>query len=91
MELRQKSTVPGPLSERNAGMPPAKDRRKDQLLRMCDVTARTGLSISSIYRRETSGRFPRRLHLGLRAVAWYQSDIEDFIADPAGYRWQSAG
>ncbi|WP_256215310.1 helix-turn-helix transcriptional regulator [Sphingobium sp. AP50] len=35
---------------------------------------------------ETAGRFPRRRRIGLRSVAWYESDIEEFIADPLGYR-----
>ena len=63
-----------------------KDRRADRLLRKPVVTARTGMSVSSIYRRETAGRFPRRVSIGERAVAWYESDIDEFIADPAGYR-----
>ncbi|NWK98686.1 AlpA family transcriptional regulator [Sphingobium lactosutens] len=63
-----------------------KDRRTDRLLRKPDVTAKTGLSVSAIYRLETAGRFPRRRRIGLRSVAWYESDIEDFIADPLGYR-----
>ena len=65
----------------------AKDRRKDRFLRMKAVTARTGMSISTIYRREIAGRFPRRMLIGLRSVAWYESDIDDFMADPMGYRW----
>jgi prophage regulatory protein len=66
-----------------------RDRRSDRLLRKPDVTARTGLSVSAIYRLETSGRFPRRFQIGLRAVAWYESDIEEFIADPLNYRSHS--
>lgn len=64
-----------------------KDRRGDRLLRMKAVIAKTGLTISGIYRREVAGRFPKRLKLGARAVAWYESDIDSFIADPLGYRW----
>ncbi|MDH2132320.1 AlpA family phage regulatory protein [Sphingobium yanoikuyae] len=63
-----------------------KDRRTDRLLRKPVVTARTGMSVSSIYRRELAGRFPRRVPIGVRAVAWYESDIDEFIADPMGYR-----
>lgn len=66
--------------------PCGKDRRTDRLLRKPDVTAKTGLSVSAIYRLETAGRFPRRRRIGLRSVAWYESDIEEFIADPLGYR-----
>ncbi|PZU12379.1 MAG: AlpA family transcriptional regulator [Sphingobium sp.] len=63
-----------------------KDRRTDRLLRKPDVTAKTGLSVSAIYRLETAGRFPRRRRIGLRSIAWYESDINEFIADPLGYR-----
>ncbi|MDF0544097.1 AlpA family phage regulatory protein [Sphingobium sp. H39-3-25] len=66
-----------------------KDRRTDRLLRKPSVTAKTGLSVSAIYRLERAGRFPRRFQIGLRAVAWYESDIDDFIADPSGYRSDS--
>ncbi len=70
-----------------AAQPPnGKDRRTDRLLRKPDVTAKTGLSVSAIYRLETAGRFPRRRRIGLRSIAWYESDIEEFIADPLGYR-----
>lgn len=54
------------------------------------VIARTGLTISSIYRREVAGRFPKRMQIGARSVAWYESDIDAFIADPLGYRWLDA-
>lgn len=63
-----------------------RDRRKDRLLRIRAVVARTGLSVGTIYRRETEGSFPRRERIGLRCVAWYESDIDDFVADPLHYR-----
>jgi prophage regulatory protein len=68
------------------GPPSQKDRRKDRLIRIAAVKARTGLSTTSIYRKEAEGRFPRRRQLGLRCVAWYESDIDDFVADPLSYR-----
>jgi prophage regulatory protein len=76
----------GPATSANADSIYRKDRRSDRLLRKPDVTAKTGLSVSSVYRLETAGRFPRRCRIGLRSVAWYESDIEEFIADPLGYR-----
>jgi len=69
------------------GVPDApKDRRKDSLLRIRTVVARTGLSIGTIYRRECEGTFPRKERIGGRCVAWYESDIDDFVSDPLGYR-----
>nr|WP_231708462.1 AlpA family phage regulatory protein [Sphingomonas populi] len=63
-----------------------KDRRKDSLLRIKAVKARTGLSVATIYRRESDGSFPKRTAIGRRCVGWYESDIEDFVADPLNYR-----
>jgi len=63
-----------------------KDRRLDSLLRIKDVRARTGLSTATVYRREAAGTFPTRQQLGPKAVAWYESDIGEFVANPMGYR-----
>jgi prophage regulatory protein len=63
-----------------------KDRRRDRFLRIKAVRTRTGLSTSSIYRREAEGSFPKKHQLGARCVAWYESDIDDFVADPLNYR-----
>ena len=63
-----------------------KDRRKDRLLRIAEVKSRTGLSVATIYRREADGTFPARERLGPRSVAWYESDVEDWVARPMGYR-----
>jgi prophage regulatory protein len=76
----------GPANAVDADRIYPKDRRTDRFLRKPDVIARTGLSVSAIYRLETAGRFPIRRRIGLRSVAWYESDIEEFIADPTGYR-----
>ena len=62
-----------------------KDRRQDSLLRIAQVQARTGLSPATIYRREAAGTFPKRERLGQRSVAWYESDINDFVASPGTY------
>ncbi|WP_296625964.1 AlpA family phage regulatory protein [Rhizorhabdus sp.] len=67
-----------------------KDRRKDRLLRIAQVRERTGLSVATVYRREAVGTFPLRVRLGPRSVAWYESDIDDFVADPAEYRADQA-
>lgn len=76
-----------------AAAPPQKDRRKDSLLRIATVRARTGLSAATIYRREAAGTFPQRVHIGARSVAWYESDIDDFVECGGRYvaNDQSAG
>ncbi|UIJ43693.1 AlpA family phage regulatory protein [Sphingomonas cannabina] len=67
------------------------DRSRDSLLRIAAVRGRTGLSTATIYRREAEGTFPRRVKLGPRCVAWYDSDVSAFVADPMGYRAPPAG
>ena len=83
------SEVPAEPSERlDACLPcqATKDRRKDRLLRVKLVTARTGLSVATIYRRGAEGTFPKKERIGPRSVGWYESDIDDFVADPLNYR-----
>jgi prophage regulatory protein len=78
---RPPAPSPQPVSS-----PPAKDRRKDRLLRLKAVISRTGLSSATIYRREKDGTFPTRHPIGRRCVGWYESDIDDFVAAPLSYR-----
>lgn len=49
------------------------------LIRINEVKARTGLSRSEVYRRESLGQFPRRVLLGARSVGWSSSEIQDWI------------
>ena len=62
--------------------PVVRDRRKDRLLRLPAVRDRTGLSTPTIYRRQAEGSFPKSIKIGLNAVAWYESDIDEFVASP---------
>jgi prophage regulatory protein len=64
----------------------AVDRRHDRFLRITDVRVRTGLSAATIWRRESAGTFPSKVKLGPRSVGWYQSDVDQWVADPDGYR-----
>ncbi len=65
------------------------DRRRDNLLRLAEVRARTKLSRSTIYRRIAAGTFPSAQPISAGLVAWYQSDIDNWVADPMG--WSAAG
>lgn len=62
------------------------DRTQDKLLRIGEVKARTGLSTATIYRREAQGTFPPKRRISPKLVAWYESDVGQWIADPLGYR-----
>ena len=57
-------------------------RRGERLIRLPEVKQRTGLSRSSIYLKIAAGRFPPQIQLGIRMVAWYESQVEAWIADP---------
>ena len=50
-----------------------------KFLRLSAVIAQTGLSKSSIYSQIEEGNFPAQIHIGIRAVAWLESDIEEWI------------
>lgn len=66
----------------------APDRRRENLLRVADVTQRTRLSRTTIYRRIAKGTFPRSIRISDGITAWYESDVDAWVADPMG--WQSA-
>ena len=50
-----------------------------RFLRRPEVTARTGLSRSTIYRRLAGGSFPKPLSLGARAVGWIEAEVDEWI------------
>ena len=49
-----------------------------QLLRQSDVTKLTGLSRATVYRLVEKDRFPRPRRIGDRAVAWVNSEVEEW-------------
>ena len=54
----------------------------ERLIRMQEVTARTGFKRSTIYLRMSQGRFPKPIPLGsTNAVAWLESEIDAWIAE----------
>lgn len=55
-------------------------RRGARLMRLSEVRSRVGLGRSTIYRRISEGTFPQPKCLGGRAVAWLESDVDDWIA-----------
>ena len=52
----------------------------DRLLHRAEVEKRTGLARTTIYRLMRAGKFPTPIKIGLRAVRWPQSEINEFIA-----------
>lgn len=51
-----------------------------RLLRLRQVINLIGISRSSIYQLERDGRFPKRVAIGPRSVAWRESEILEWIA-----------
>ena len=48
--------------------------RLEEVLEMC------GISRSELYRQIADDRFPRQVKVGLRAVRWRLSEVEEWIA-----------
>jgi prophage regulatory protein len=54
--------------------------RDATLLRRRDVTARTGLALSTIYALMKKGVFPAQIKIGPgSSVAWIKSEVDDWI------------
>ena len=62
------------------------DRSRDNLLRLVEVRERAKLSRTTIYRRIAAGTFPKPEPISAGLVAWRESDIDAWQADPMGWR-----
>ena len=56
------------------------DIQPDRLIRLTEVLDLTGLSRSSLYRKKRAGDFPESVELGERVVAWWQSEVLEWMA-----------
>lgn len=63
--------------------PPSAERsepsRPPGLEKLVQVSRRTGLSRSEIYRRVRAGHFPQPVRIGVRALAWSSSEVDGWI------------
>ena len=50
-----------------------------KILRLPDVIERVGFSRSSIYAFVGNGTFPKPVQIGIRAVGWLDSDVDDWL------------
>ena len=50
-----------------------------RMLRLPEVVAATGLSPTTIWRRERAGEFPKRRRLGPTLVAWRSDEVAKWI------------
>ena len=55
--------------------------QSQRLIKLAEVRQRTALSKTTIYLLIQQGKFPSSVRLGERAVAWAESEVDDWIAD----------
>lgn len=54
-------------------------KSSESLVRLCEVKRRTGYSKAWIYRLMSQGKFPSSIKIGTRAIAFVESEIDDWI------------
>jgi len=64
-------------------------RQPERIIRRKTVLARTGLPRSTIYRKIAEGTFPPQLKISANGAGWHESDINRWIAYPAGWKPRS--
>ena len=52
---------------------------KKSLIRLSEVLKRTGYSKAWVYARMSRGQFPQSVKIGARAIAFIESEIDDWI------------
>lgn len=52
---------------------------QDRYLRSPEVLNKTGLSLSTIWRLEQNGQFPRRRALGPNSIGWLESEVSHWL------------
>lgn len=53
----------------------------NRILRLKDVTAISGMSPATIYRKEKAGLFPLRVSLGGGTVGWIETEINQWFEE----------
>ena len=61
--------------------PTNKPLGEQTILRLREVSRRTGLSRSTIYAAVAAGKFPRQLRLTVRCVGWSAAEISDWLEE----------
>ncbi|TXY47531.1 AlpA family transcriptional regulator [Vibrio mimicus] len=50
-----------------------------RFLKLKEVMEKTTLSRSAIYRKMNDGEFPQSVSLGERAIAWVESEVDEWM------------
>lgn len=61
------------------------------IMRLPEVSSRTGLARATIYAQVKKGTFPRPVQLTRRAVGWIEDEIEEWITSRRRTERQAAG
>jgi prophage regulatory protein len=62
---------------------------QERLIKLSEVVKVTGLSRSRIYQLINEGGFPENVPLGGRAVAWVESEVQQWIGGAINRRGSS--
>lgn len=65
---------------------PSESLPLDGFTRWNDLRPFVPFSRETLRKRETEGRFPRRVHITQRCAAWPNRELHRWFADPANYR-----
>jgi prophage regulatory protein len=57
-----------------------------RVLRFKDLKQKVGLSRAHVDRLEAAGKFPKRIQLGPKSVAWLETEVESWLREKAESR-----
>ena len=58
---------------------PAVTNQKTRFIKIKEVVSRAGICRVAVYNKMRTGEFPKNIKLGVRSVAWLESDIDEWI------------
>ena len=57
-----------------------------RIMRLKEITEKTGLAKSTIYNLISQGKFPKQIDLGARSVGWVDTEIEEWLEEKVAHR-----
>jgi prophage regulatory protein len=70
---------------------PTEKPKPQRILRLAQVREVTGLGRSCIYQLQAGKQFPQRIKIGVRAVGWIESEVQQWIAKRIAHSRTSSG
>jgi prophage regulatory protein len=58
---------------------PTEKPKPQRILRLAQVREVTGLGRSCIYQLQAEKQFPQRIKIGVRAVGWIESEVQQWV------------